>query len=131
MDAQRIGRTRVGAGLSIIGEIHAQEDLEIAGRIDGQLTIPEHHLDVRPGAIVKARVVATTVAIAGTVDGTVAATDSIVIEPSANVRGHLMTPSITLRDGAHFNGTVDPARTEAAVHVAKYRQKQSETPVAQ
>ena len=130
MDAQRGSRTRVGAGLSIVGELHAQEDIEIAGRIDGQVTLPDHHLEVRPGAVVKAKIAATSVSIAGTVDGTVAAADGVVIEATANVRGHLMTPTITLRDGAQFNGTVDPARSEAAVHVAKYRQKQTDTPVA-
>jgi hypothetical protein len=31
-----------------------------------------------------------------------------------------------LVDGATFDGSVDPNRTEAAMHVAKYRQKYGE-----
>ena len=121
MDLQRL--TRVPAGLSIIGEIHTQEDLEIHGRIDGQINAPDRHLDVRPGANVRARVIAGSVSISGAVDGTIVASERVVMEASANVRGHVVTPALTLREGAQLNGTVDPERTQAAMHVAKYRQK--------
>ena len=120
MDSLRI--TRLPAGLSVTGDVHAHEDINIDGQLDGQLSAPDHHLDVRLGAVVRAKIVAASVTIAGTVDGTVAAA-RVLIEPTANVRGHLVTPALTLREGAQFTGTVDPARSEAAMHVAKYRQK--------
>ena len=114
--------TQLPAGLSVTGDVHATEDINIDGRVDGQLNAPDHHLDVRLGAVVRAKIVAATITISGTVDGTIAAA-RVLIEPTANVRGHVVTPALTLRDGARFTGTVDPARTEAAMHVAKYRQK--------
>ena len=120
MDPSRL--TRFPAGLSVSGDVHAREDINIDGHLDGQLNAPDHHLDVRPGAVVNAKIVVATITIAGTVEGTVAA-GRVLIEPGADVRGHLVTAALTLRDGARFNGTVDPARTEAAMHVAKYRQK--------
>ena len=120
MDPSRT--TRLPAGLSISGDLHAHEDINIDGHLDGQVNAPGHHLDVRQGAVVRAKIVVSTINIAGTVDGTVAAS-RIIIEPTADVRGHLVTGALTLREGARFNGTVDPARSEAAVHVAKYRQK--------
>lgn len=126
MDAQRNSMTRLPAGLSISGDILSHEDIGIDGRLDGQLNIPNHHLDVTRGAVVRAKVIASTVTIAGTVDGTVVASGRVVIEATADVRGHVVTPALTLREGATFNGTVDPTRTEAAMHVAKYRQKLTE-----
>ena len=114
--------THLPAGLSVSGDVHAHEDINIDGRLEGQLTAPQHHLAVRQGAVVNAKLTAASITIAGTVDGTVAAA-RVVIEPTADVRGHLVTPALTLREGARFTGTVDPARTEAAMHVAKYRQK--------
>ena len=120
MDSLRI--TRLPSGLSVTGDVQAHEDINIDGRLDGQLNAPDHHLDVRLGAVVRAKIVAATVTIAGTVDGTVAAA-RVLIEPTANVRGHIVTAALTLREGAQFNGTVDPARSEAAMRVAKYRQK--------
>jgi cytoskeletal protein CcmA (bactofilin family) len=127
MDAQRNGTTRLPAGLSISGELLSYEDIGIDGKLDGQLNVSNHHLDVRRGAVVRAKVIAGTVTIAGTVDGTVVASGRVVIEATADVRGHVVTPALTLREGARFNGTVDPSRTEAALHVAKYRQKHAET----
>ena len=130
MDVYRGGMTRVSAGLSLAGELHAEEDIEVQGQIDGQVHLPDHHLQVRAGAVVRARIVASSVTIFGTVDGAIAA-DRVVLEPTAVVRGHLLTPGLTLREGAQFTGTVDPARSEAAIHIAKYRQKHAEaaTPV--
>jgi cytoskeletal protein CcmA (bactofilin family) len=126
MDAQRSGTTRLPAGLSISGDILSSEDIGIDGKLDGQLNIPDHHVVVSRGAVVRAKVIAGTVTIAGTVDGTVVATGRVVIEATADVRGHVVTPALTLREGATFNGTVDPTRTKAAMDVAKYRQKQTE-----
>ena len=40
----------------------------------------------------------------------------------------MTTPAITLADGAQFTGTVDPERTESAMHVARYRAKQAYGP---
>lgn len=124
MDAH--GLTRFPAGLVIAGDLHSEEDIAIDGRVDGQLHVPNHHLEVAAGASVRAKIVAGTVRIAGSVDGTVVASGRVIIESSASVRGHVVTPALTLREGAQFNGTVDPTRSEAAVQVARYRQKQTE-----
>lgn len=126
MNVQRISVTRVTAGVSVAGELYAQEDIEIHGHIDGQVNIPDHHVRVQPGAMVRAKIVASSVTISGNVDGSVTAA-RVVIEPTAVVRGHVVTPELTLREGAQFNGSVDPVRTEAAIHVAKYRQKHPDT----
>ena len=125
MDAERDLKPGIGAGVVINGDISAQEDLVIHGRVDGQVTVPDHHVVIAPTAIVRAKIVAHSVTVQGNVDGTVIASERVVLEPSAVVRGHLTTPALALSDGAHFTGTVDPTRTEAAMHVAKYRQKQA------
>ena len=124
MDAHRQEKTGLGAGLVITGDITAHEDLVIHGRVDGQINVPDHHVLVAPSASVRAKIIAHAVTIQGTVDGTVIASERATIEGSANVRGHMITPAIALADGAQFNGSVDPTRTEAAMQVAKYRQKQ-------
>lgn len=126
MNVQPSSLTRMPAGVSMAGEIYAQEDIEIHGHIEGQVNIPDHYVHVHTGAVVRAKIVASSVTVLGTVDGAITAA-RVVIEPSAVVRGHIVTPELTLREGAQFNGTVDPIRSEAAIHVAKYRQKNSET----
>ena len=124
VDTQPEGPSRLPAGITIAGDLSSEHDLSIEGTFEGQITIPEQHLTIGRSARVKARIVARTVTIAGRLDGSVMATHRVRIEPSANVHGHIQTPSVELTEGAQFNGTVDPNRTEAAMLVARYRQKQ-------
>lgn len=98
----------------------------IEGGFDGQITLPERQVTIRPRARVKGKVIARAVTIAGSFEGTVIAAARITLAESASVTGHLQTPSIVLTDGAKFDGSVDPNRTEAAMHIAKYRQKHGE-----
>ena len=127
MDTHRSdeARTRFPARLAISGDLSSEEDIIVDGTFDGQISAPGHHVTISPSAVVRAKVVARAVTILGMVDGTVVAGDRIIVERTASVRGHLTAPSLALRDGAVFIGTVHPFGTEAAVHVAKYRQKHS------
>lgn len=118
------GPSRLPAGLSVTGDLSSNQDLTIDGIYDGQITLNEQHLTVGTTARVSGRIIARAVTVAGTVDGNIIATGGVSLLPSSVVRGHLQTPSIVMLDGARFDGTVDPSRTEAAMHVAKYRQKQ-------
>ena len=113
------------SGISIAGDLSSERDLSIDGTFEGQITLPEQHLMIGASARVKARIIARAVTIAGRLDGSVMATQRVRIEPSAHVHGHIQTPSVELTEGAQFNGTMDPNRTEAAMLVARYRQKQA------
>lgn len=116
----------IPAGVIITGEVIAGEDIELHGRVDGQITAPDHHVTIGPSAAITARIVARAVTVAGALDGTMAAREAVRILQTASVRGHVNTPSLMMVEGATFNGTADPARTEAAMLVARYRQKQPE-----
>ena len=117
--------SRLPAGLVVTGEITSDHDLSIDGTFDGQIIIPNQHLTISGSAKVNAKIIARAVTISGKVDGSIAATERVTLASSATVRAHIQTPSIALVEGAQFTGTVDPSRNEAAVHVAKYRQKQA------
>ena len=115
--------TRLPVGLSISADLTSNEDITVEGQFEGQITVPDHHVEIGASALVRARIVARAVTIHGTLDGTVVAAERVDVERTASVRGHLTTPSLALFEGARFTGTVDPARTEAAMRVAAYRQK--------
>ena len=117
--------TGIPAGLSIAGEVVSDGDLTVNGRVDGQISAPDHHLTIGPDAAVVAKLVARAVTVAGSVEGSILASERVRLLPGSSVRGHVTAPSLHLADGAQFNGTADPERTEAAMHVARYRQKQS------
>jgi cytoskeletal protein CcmA (bactofilin family) len=119
------GPSRLPTGLTVNGELSSDQDLSIDGTFDGQITIPGQHLAIGKSARVNAKIVARTVTIAGRLDGTITATERVQLDVTASVRAHMQTPSLLLAEGAQFNGSVDPSRTEAAMLVAKYRQKQA------
>jgi cytoskeletal protein CcmA (bactofilin family) len=117
--------SRLPAGLTVTGEITSEADLTIDGTFDGQIIVPQQHVTISASAKVNAKIIARAVTIAGKVEGSVAGSEHVTLLASANVRAHIQTPSIALIEGAQFTGTVDPSRNEAAVHIAKYRQKQA------
>lgn len=119
------GPSRLPAGLTVTGELTSTQDLTIDGIYDGHITLADQHLTIGSSGRVKGRIIARAVTVAGNVEGNIIATGSISLLPTSVVRGHLQTPSIVMLDGARFDGTVDPSRTEAAMHIAKYRQKQA------
>jgi cytoskeletal protein CcmA (bactofilin family) len=45
------------------------------------------------------------------------------VQQSAAVKGDVASPRLWLEDGATFNGSVEPAKTDAAIIVAAYRNK--------
>lgn len=125
MHATPEASSRLPAGISVVGDLSSDQDVSIEGAFDGQITIPEQHLTIGASARVRAKIIARAVTVAGRLEGNVTATQRVRIEPSASVHGHLQTPSIILSEGAQFTGTVDPNRTEAAMLIARYRQKQA------
>jgi cytoskeletal protein CcmA (bactofilin family) len=114
------------AGLTVTGDLTSEQDIVIEGAFDGQINSPERQVTIRQRARVKGKVVARSVTIAGSFDGSVVAATRVTLSETADVKAHLQTPSLVLADGARFDGSVDPNRTEAAMHIAKYRQKHGE-----
>ena len=112
----------LGKTLTFKGELSADEDLMLFGRVEGAI----HHtanLTVGVGGIVIGDIRAKTIIIKGTVEGDLEATESITISPSANVIGDIAAPRVCIVEGAQFNGAVE--MTEAPVVEVK-----AATPVA-
>jgi cytoskeletal protein CcmA (bactofilin family) len=124
VDSYTEGPSRIPSGITVAGDLTSDNDLSIEGTFEGQITLPEQHLAIGRSARVRARILARSVSIAGQLDGNVTATQRVRIDESADVHGHIQTPSLELTEGARFTGTVDPNRSEAAMLVARYRQKQ-------
>jgi cytoskeletal protein CcmA (bactofilin family) len=94
-----------GPTLRFKGELKAQEDLKIEGRIEGTI---QHQQRVVVGA--KGEVVATVTAasidVEGKVQGDIHAKKSVRVSQTAIVRGNIRAPSVSITEGANFNGSV-------------------------
>lgn len=122
-------RTSVlGPTLRFKGELHADEELLIKGRIEGSITHSQR-LTVCAEGVVKANIKAQMIAVEGTVDGDLNAEKSVQVQESARINGNIRAPSVAIVEGAHFNGniTMDPAKAGAvtASHSASERMSRS------
>src|SRR5262245_24156299 len=97
----------IGKTLTFRGELTANEDLMIQGRVEGSITHTASNLAIGANGDVKANITARRVIIQGKLVGDVHATDSVVIEASANVQGNVFAPKVSLKEGAKFRGHID------------------------
>jgi cytoskeletal protein CcmA (bactofilin family) len=94
-----------GPTLRFKGELRAQEDIKIEGRIEGTIHHQQRIVVGSKGEVV-ATVNAASVDVDGKVQGDVVAKKSIKVSQSAVVRGNLRAPSVSITEGANFNGGV-------------------------
>lgn len=100
-----------GQSIVIKGDISGSEDLTIAGRVEGSITLDGRVLTLAQGSHVLGEVSAGTVVVAGTVEGTVEASQRLEIKSTAVVDGQLSTARLLVSDGSQLTASVEmPAR---------------------
>ena len=112
-DRNRRELSVLGQSLVFKGELEAEEDLMVDGRVEGLITHRAQHLTIGPHGDVRADINANRVLVQGRVTGNIRATEAIVIEPSAHVTGNLFAPRIGLKEGAEFDGRIQMTRNGA------------------
>lgn len=107
-------RTSVlGPTLRFKGELHADEELLIRGTIEGSITHSQR-LTVCPEGTVKANIRAQMIAIEGTVEGDLQAEKSVKVSETAHLKGNIHAPSVSIVEGAQFNGNIVMPGSKAA-----------------
>lgn len=114
----------IGKTVVVKGEILTREDLTIEGQIEGPVTCEKGAVTLAQGCRVNGRVIASDITIFGRVDGHLIATDVVDVRPEAAVTGQVNSVRFILHEGASFNGRVEPQHLEAALRVAKFRERE-------
>src|SRR5450631_3379258 len=96
----------LGPTLYFKGDLSAEEDLLIQGRVEGSINHTQR-LTVGAQGTVKANIRAQLIIIEGTVDGDLQAEKSVFLKESAKVRGNILAPSVSIMEGANFCGSID------------------------
>jgi cytoskeletal protein CcmA (bactofilin family) len=104
----------LGPTLYFKGDLSAEEDLLIQGRVEGSITHTPR-LTVGPQGTVKANIRAQLIIVEGTVDGDLTADKSIFVKDTAKVCGNMFAPSVSILEGASFTGSIDMNGKKAAV----------------
>ncbi len=100
------GVTRLGSTAVLTGDIEAHEDMLIEGRVNGKIVIPSGTLTIAKGAKVEAEVRVRALVLHGELKGTVRAGERTVISETAEMNGDVITPKITIANGARFSGGI-------------------------
>ena len=110
--AERV--SELGPTLHFKGELHADEELLIKGRIEGSITHSQR-VTVCAEGTVTANVRAQVIVVEGTVTGDLQAEKSVLVRETARLRGNITAPSVSIVEGAHFNGGIDMEKKVAGV----------------
>ncbi|HEY0340623.1 MAG TPA: polymer-forming cytoskeletal protein [Steroidobacteraceae bacterium] len=96
----------LGKTLVFKGELSADEDIILQGRVEGSI----HHtqsVTVGIDGVVIGDTHARSIVVEGTVEGDLHGVVSVLIAASATVRGNISAPRVGIMEGANFNGSVD------------------------
>src|SRR5437763_9035361 len=90
------GASLLGRSATVIGEISANEDLQIEGQFEGTVNLQDNCLTVGPKGQVKAEIHARQVVVHGMVNGNVTAREKIEIRKTGTVVGDLVAPDVAI-----------------------------------
>ena len=106
----------IGKSISIKGDLTGNEDLEIEGKIDGRVELPNNQLTIGANGQVQAELKAKAVVIVGHVTGNVVGTERVEIQVTGIVDGDVTAPKLVVAEGARINGAIhmtDKATSQA------------------
>ena len=109
----------LGPTLYFKGDLTADEDLLIQGRVEGSITHTQR-LIVGAQGTVKANIRAQLIVVEGTVDGDLQAEKSILVKETAKICGNLFAPIVSIMEGAKFSGNIDMDGRKAGQPAGKH-----------
>lgn len=101
------GKASIGPTIHIKGDVTGDENLHIEGKVEGTVNLAAHELVVGKSGKVHADITAKLIRIDGEVQGDITGKEKVIISATGNVRGNIVTPRMSLEDGAKFKGSID------------------------
>ncbi len=102
--------TVIGRDTFIRGNVRGEGDLEIHGRVEGEIEIAGA-VTVVAGALVKADISARAIVVGGALVGNLTAEELLRLEEGSRVVGDLRAPTIGVAEGALFRGNIETDMT--------------------
>jgi cytoskeletal protein CcmA (bactofilin family) len=96
----------LGPTLRFKGDLSAEEDFILQGRIQGSIHHTQRIIVGTQGAVT-GNIYARVVVIDGNVEGDLYGKESVVVHETGRVHGNIYAPRVGISDGAVFNGRID------------------------
>lgn len=109
----------IGPTLVFKGELSADEDLIIEGRIEGTIAHHKKHLTVGKEGRVSADIHASSVIVEGQLVGDIHSEGIVSLAKGADVTGNIFCGRLVMQDGAKFNGKIEMVERPEVKEVPK------------
>jgi cytoskeletal protein CcmA (bactofilin family) len=100
-------KTSISNHIFIVGNIKAEEDLIINGKVKGNVEIKNHSFFLGPSGRLQGKIHGLNVRIRGQMKGEIKATGRVEIKREAKFAGKIKCKSFSVEKGAYFNADVD------------------------
>jgi cytoskeletal protein CcmA (bactofilin family) len=97
----------IGPSITIDGDVRGEEDLLIEGEVSGTVQLKNNSLTIGPQGKVRADVYAHSIYVDGYLEGDLYGSERVHIRKSAQVRGNITSPRVSVEDGAKFKGSIE------------------------
>ena len=96
----------IGSSVTVSGQVSGNQDLVVAGRIEGRIGL-DSRLVVEAEGAVEAEVEVTEADIHGVVKGDVVARKLATLHATARFVGNIRAPQVVVAEGAMFSGMIE------------------------
>ena len=110
----------LGKTLLFRGELTAEEDVILQGRVEGSIRHARNLIIGTEGSVL-GDVYASHLTVEGLVEGDLHCTEAVIVRASAQVRGNIFAPRVGIMEGATFNGRVEMDSNAAAAQSGSAR----------
>jgi cytoskeletal protein CcmA (bactofilin family) len=100
-------KTSISYRFFIAGNIKAEEDLIINGKVEGNVDIKNHSFFLGPSGRLQGKVCGLNVRIRGQMKGDIKAKGKVEITQEAKFEGKIKCKSISVEKGAYFHADVN------------------------
>ena len=97
----------IGPSIRIRGDLAGDEDLVVQGQVEGTISLEQNLVTIGKDGKVNATVNARVIIVEGQVDGDLNGEEQVTLKKSSGVRGNIVSPRVSLEDGARFKGSID------------------------
>jgi len=101
----------IDQGSSFEGKLSFKDTVRIDGHFAGEIS-SENTLVIGETGEIEADIRSETVLVSGSVAGDITATRQVVLHKTARIQGNVTAPSLTVEEGAIFNGQMSMLRSD-------------------
>ena len=114
----------LGPTLRFKGELSAEEDFILQGRIEGSINHTQSVTIGTEGSVL-GNIHARNVTVDGNVEGDLYGTESVIVHETGQVTGNIYAPRVGIVEGALFNGRVEMVRSAEASRGSSKRREET------